>query len=194
MAANKNNMAICKLLIKAGADITLVNIGGYIAANLASSPELKQMLSPETEVDKLRRENAELRCKLIKYEPVSFVDGIYELNLIKDYYLSDKCELKLIHPEFKNRSGLIVYYIPTCPACIKLMPTLLELANQLNGVENIGIINCADKINGNHLLADFFNINGYPTIQFYNHVTGKYVEYFGSHNVHDIVEFIIASA
>ena len=104
--------------------------------------------------------------------------------------MSGKVNLKLTHPEFKDRDGFILYYSPTCPHCIRFKPTLIELAKRLNGALSIGTIDCTDTINGNNLLADFYNISGFPMLKFYNHVTGEYIDYTGGRNVNDMLAFL----
>ena len=112
---------------------------------------------------------------------------------MKDYSLNDNGKniaLNLINPAFKNKDGFIVYYSPTCPHCVNFAPTVNTLADQLKKTMNVGAIDCSDVIHGNDLLADFFNISGYPTIKFYNSVSGEYIDYTGGRNVEDMLSFI----
>ena len=98
--------------------------------------------------------------------------------------------LKLINPSFKGKDGYVVFYSPTCPHCVNFVPEVEQLARRLKGAISIGTVNCKDTINGNDILADFYNISGVPTIKFYNGVNGEFIDYTGGHSVNDLLNFV----
>ena len=119
---------------------------------------------------------------------------IFELSLVHDFIMSEKSsgdvDLKLSHNAFKDKDGFIIYYSPTCPHCVNFAPTIVELAKRLKGACSVGTINCSDSILGNNLLGDFFNISGLPTVKFYNHITGEYIDYRGGKTIEDMLTFL----
>lgn len=120
--------------------------------------------------------------------------NIFELSLVHDYILNEKADgdvdLKLSHPAVKDKDGFIIFYSPSCPHCVNFAPTLQKLSKRLKGSCAIGTVNCNDSIHGNQLLADFYNVSGIPTIKFYNHITGEYIDYTGGRTVEDMLAFL----
>lgn len=121
-------------------------------------------------------------------------NNIFELSLVHDYVMDEKSngdiDLKLTHNAFKDKDGFILYYMPTCPHCINMVPTISSLAKRLKGSCAIGAINCSDSVVGNDLLSDFFNISAIPKLKFYNHISGEYIDYTGGRTVEDILTFL----
>lgn len=119
--------------------------------------------------------------------------GIVELKLLKDYDMIDNkkdLKLNLIHPDFQSKDGFILYYNPSCPHCVNFSNVYKEVAERLKGAIGMGVVNCADAINGNDLLSDYFKIVSVPTLQFRNSVTGEYIDYTGGRTVVDMLSFI----
>jgi thiol-disulfide isomerase/thioredoxin len=101
-----------------------------------------------------------------------------------------KVNLKLNNPYFRNKDGFILYYSPNCPHCVNFAPTYKELARRLKGACALGTVNCNDTLNGSNLLADFMSISGLPTLKFYNHLSGEYIDYTGGRTVVELLEFL----
>lgn len=120
------------------------------------------------------------------------IKDVVELKLIKDYVAMEtdtgNVNLQLINDRFANKSGLIMFYSPTCPFCKDMYPRFKQLGEILKGQFSLGAVNCLDSQNGNDLLGDYFKVAAYPTIKYYHN--GQYVDYSGGRNVKDFLNYL----
>src|SRR3989344_3660911 len=104
-----------------------------------------------------------------------------ELKLAKDFVLDETnpndLRVRLMHQAFKDKTGIIVFYQPNCPACQAFKPTIVKLAEASKGYFPVGTINCIDYKNGNELLSEYVKVNSVPNIKF--HKNGQFFDYVG---------------
>jgi thiol-disulfide isomerase/thioredoxin len=128
-----------------------------------------------------------------------FVDvpNIIDLKFVKDYTLFKGNDgnqyVELINKAFKdpngkNKSGLITFYSPSCPHCVNTAPIIIDLSKLTAGVYPVGVVNCKDITHGNDILADYMDIEGYPTIVHFK--DGYYKKYEGSRDITSLLQFI----
>jgi len=121
---------------------------------------------------------------------------VHPLSLVDDYTLikgnDGSVKPQFINPAFSGKKGLVVFHQPWCPHCKNLAPTLIKVANMTKGLFPIGVINCSDTRGGNNLLADYFDIVGYPTIKYYDN--GSFTDYTGGRQMVDFLQFLCKEA
>jgi hypothetical protein len=66
--------------------------------------------------------------------------------------------------------------------------TIGQLAQLTRGLYPIGTINCYDNARGNNILADYFNIKGYPKIWYLDQ--GEFKDYTGGRELTDLLRFL----
>ena len=86
-------------------------------------------------------------------------DLAVELKLVRDFMLDETnpndLRVRLMHQAFKDKTGIIVFYSPTCPACHMFKPTVQQLANTSKGMFPVGAVNCRDMVSGNQSLPHY---------------------------------------
>lgn len=136
-----------------------------------------------------------------EYSVLKFGNGVYDPNVVNALTLTksfqimrvpkssaEEVKVQFIEPAFRGKSGLVVFHQPWCPHCQNLAPTVMKLANITKGLFPVGVIDCSDETNGNNLLADYFDVAGYPTIKFYD--KGEFTDYSGGRNLTDFLKFL----
>lgn len=122
------------------------------------------------------------------------VPQITELKLNRDFQIikdpvEDKYDVQFINPMFTGKNGLVVAYAPWCPHCEEMQDDLIEIARVTRGLYPIGTINVTDTNRGNNILADYLNIEGYPTIKYYDQ--GEFKDYTANgRNAVDFLRFL----
>ena len=123
-------------------------------------------------------------------DPSKFHD-IQSLTMAKDFLLFDdieKTRFELTNKYFRDRPGLLMFYSPLCPHCHILAPAFKDLSSQLNGHMAFGTVNTDSMIEGNKILADYFDITGVPAIKFYD--KGNFLDYEGGSDINELLEFV----
>lgn len=121
---------------------------------------------------------------------------VKQIELVTDYTIlkSEDGTVKpqFMNPAFSGKKGLVVFHQPWCPHCQNLAPTMIKVASMTKGLFPIGVINCSDTKSGNNLLADYFDITGYPTIKYYDN--GNFTDYTGGRQMVDFLQFLCKEA
>jgi thiol-disulfide isomerase/thioredoxin len=117
-------------------------------------------------------------------------EGVEELTL-SDFRKSPTKKLILVHPNFKNKFGLLMAYAPWCPHCRS--PDTIELwtklAKIMKGRFQLGAINCTNTNAKNDVLAKALKVQGYPSI-FLIRKDRKIHPYHGNRSVKDLLHFV----
>ena len=85
-----------------------------------------------------------------------------------------------------EKDVLVQFYAPDCGHCAKLKPTYLQVAEHFASDGEIVVAQIDATVND--VLG--FEPEGYPTIVFYPKVNKRGVEYDGSRDAHDIIQFV----
>lgn len=85
--------------------------------------------------------------------------GVHEL-LSKDFKI-EKNKITVINKNFKDKQGLIIFYVPWCGHCQKQVEQLTDIALQFSHIFTIAAVNCENK--ENHKICSKVNIKYYPT-------------------------------
>jgi thiol-disulfide isomerase/thioredoxin len=112
--------------------------------------------------------------KLKSIQQVKFVE-----DFIAHEHGANALTLELMNANYlsKNKSGVLVFYSPTCKHCKDFAPTYANVAEKLKSQVFFGAVNCFDYIHKNDILSDFLKVEGVPAIKF---VRGnKFIDYTG---------------
>lgn len=96
---------------------------------------------------------------------------------------------KVDNENFKNKKGLIIFYAPWCGHCQSSANMWKTISTAFKNKFPIGVVNCEDVKNNNHLLLKTFNIKAYPTIKYVTQ-NGTVYNYKGKTDKDDIIYFI----
>lgn len=94
---------------------------------------------------------------------------------------NDFDNLKIKHPKFKNKNGLIMFGTNWCPHCQHLKPVIKALG-KMDKSFVVGAVDC-DK---QKIISDKLNVQGYPTL-FIVKKNGSLKEYKGGRNLSNLV-------
>ena len=115
------------------------------------------------------------------------------INLKRSDFKIDKTsqhyKIKLIHPKFKNKKGLVNFYADWCGHCKKMVPVWADVASLTAGKFVFGAVNCEDVENNNHQLRADVGIKYYPTI-YYITKSGNLVKYNDDTTRDSLIMFI----
>ena len=123
--------------------------------------------------------------------------SVVDLDLINSFTVLDSntkgepLKIQFSEPAFRGKNGLVLFYAPWCPHCRNFADDYKQLATLTKGLYPIGAINCQDTERGNNLLADYFNIAGYPSIKVWD--TGTFKDYTGGKSIKDLLQFLCLS-
>jgi thiol-disulfide isomerase/thioredoxin len=112
--------------------------------------------------------------KLKSIQQVKFVE-----DFIAHEHGANALTLELMNANYlsKNKTGVLVFYSPTCKHCKDFAPTYANVAEKLKSQVFFGAVNCFDYIHKNDILSDFLKVEGVPAIKF---VRGnKFIDYTG---------------
>jgi len=90
--------------------------------------------------------------------------------------------------KFNTPFTLYYFYNPGCGYCIQFESTWTALKQKLSGIHELSMIAVNASISQNDNLVFYYNIRGYPTIIL--STPSKNVEYTGSRELNDLVEFV----
>jgi len=87
-----------------------------------------------------------------------------------------------------ERDVLVQYYSPDCGHCRKLAPVWSRVAERLSESEGGEVVVAQMDMSANDALG--FEPEGFPTLIFYPRTAKQGIEYDGSRDEHDIVQFV----
>jgi len=122
------------------------------------------------------------------------IDGVRELKL-HHFSVNSLGQAIVTHREFIGKNGLIMFYASWCPHCKSKETTSLwsNLSMVLGNSFPIGAVNTTDYEQGNHTLAQYTKIIGYPTIKLV-HKDGTLELYEGRRTEKELLKFICKRA
>ena len=88
-----------------------------------------------------------------------------------------------------NKPSLVLFYAPWCGHCKRFMPTFDKFKKSYSGKADVVAVNCDE----NKEIAKKHNIQGFPTIRYYQNGTShpsKFVEHSGERSVSGLTDFI----
>jgi len=83
---------------------------------------------------------------------------------------------------------LVQYYSPDCGHCRKLAPVWSRVAEKLSESEGGEVVVAQMDMSANDALG--FEPEGFPTVIFYPRTAKQGIEYDGSRDEHDIIQFV----
>lgn len=122
---------------------------------------------------------------------------VIDLDMIKSFTVIDSkssekpIKMQFSEPMFRGKNGLVLFYAPWCTHCRNFADDYKQLATVTKGLFPVGAINCQDEDRGNNLLADYFNITGYPSIKIWDQ--GTFKDYTGGKSMKDLLQFLCLS-
>ena len=106
-------------------------------------------------------------------------DGSLVTELVGSNFLSTSQD--------EEHDVLVMLYSPDCGHCRKLMPVYAKVAAELAKESDVIVA----QMNADANDAVGLDPEGFPTILFYPKINKKGVEYDGSRDVHDLVQFVL---
>ena len=127
-------------------------------------------------------------------------DNVLELKMVnyhaKDFKIDQYGRTRVVHPRFKNRKGLIVFYSPNCGHCRDpaFVKTWKGLSVMFGNRFPIAAVNCQNKRQKNDELARLSDVQGYPTIKLVYEDGTLGEEYQGARDMKSFKQFICKKA
>jgi thiol-disulfide isomerase/thioredoxin len=109
---------------------------------------------------------------------------------VKATYNTKERDFQLINNYLLDKPSFLVFHKTSCPACNQFMNTLNELKKHSKKQINIGLIDISDKNMGNDIIADYFDIQGVPSIVYHNRGIYKFVGMGAQISASDLISYM----
>lgn len=103
---------------------------------------------------------------------MKFKSNSFVIELTPDNY--DLKNKKIIHPQLKDKKGMVAYLAAWCPHCVKFSPTYEKVANTVGNSFPLFYLDCEKY---GDFASKKLKINGFPTILYIDRSGKPYKPY-----------------